>query len=208
MSYIEELNTYGRPEKRLNVWRMAEDIAAALGGTVPEGNEPDKYYAGRVNLLSGLSLLIRPLIGAKFGRAGIQATMPYELTRKLARGGGTFETTVDAERPLTAIVGQIRVKVLPDAEAALADLQARAVRHDAARAEAERFAAELVAAVPGLAATFANADALEADLRNTTGPYFAGRLSSSGSVRIDRIDGVTFNRAKAALAALLAPEPA
>lgn len=203
MTYLTERESYGRTETIVDRAAIVRDLAKTLGGTaeIEEG-----HYGGcKVTFADGLIIGVYAESGAKKGRARISAHGPHRMTGKISHHAWPKfpEITVDASRPAEAIARDVERRIMAGAREALAELQAKAASVDSARAEAERHAAEIMAAFPSVSVTFNDANSTEAQVyANGGGVYLSGRLNSAGGLYVDRIGGLDPDQTRAVLTAL------
>jgi hypothetical protein len=180
----------------MNLQEITAAVAPLIGGTVeiPPSWSDDE---GRHVKVDGYYLGFRE---SKNNQISIVAFVPPALSIKIGPHYGSLpefpSIKVSAGRSPEAIAKEIARRIKPEAAAALAAYEARANEQTNARAQVEKHAADLRAAVPGIDVRFSDDRATEAAIYlNQSGRYVNGRLSSSGSIYIERISGITIGNA-------------
>lgn len=205
MTYLIEDRTYKTPETYVDRGALARDLAPAINGVADVENGASRYATVRIEV-QGFTIVLMAEHGAKANRVRISAHAPHAMTRKLL----TYTLpkpfpaiTVDASRPLAAIVKEVQRRILPEALEAMAALKVKSDEMIAAREQAEKSAAALRQRVAGLQVTFKDDDTTQADIyANGNGVYLSGRMASDGTIYPDRVGSIPADRAADVLALL------
>lgn len=206
MTYVTVAPTpYGRTETKIDVQRMAADLAAALGGaTDPECS--DSSYRGALSV-GDLRLWLSPGYGAKAQRVTISAHGPAAMRQFLSHTShlpAWPEITVDANRDPAAIAAAVRRLIAASAEP-LAALKAEFDKWRETTDRAADAGAKLQAAWPMLKVSAkTDSPTHKADWSAyESGRYsLGGSINHEGTVSIDRIS-VTADVARAIMALVL-----
>jgi hypothetical protein len=188
MNYLRnEVSPFGgnRVEVKIDEERFANDLAKALGGTVQCNDfKNDSIYV----IVGQDRLFVRADNWKKRINVSIdcaeQKYGEYDVGRANQR---TESASVSPERPIAVIAKDIKRRVIDASQPALAARRAWQAEKIAAKAS-------LASAAEGLRKQGVNVDigSDEHEARvSVSGLYLYGRLSSSGLVSIDRIEGVS-----------------
>ncbi|MFC3214630.1 hypothetical protein [Novosphingobium panipatense] len=201
--FISSLSVFGKTEEYLDAAKVADALAKAWGAAVGEC-EPGRYGLGRVIFDSGLTVVIRS-DHRKLGKIEVFACCPH-LERQLdVYSRPKFpKASADTAKGIEKLAADLKRRVVDEANVPLAQLHGRFESQTQKRDQLQAFADALAYQVPGLRVEVPeDKTKLDATLRlNVSGLYVSGRLSASGSVSFDRIDGVGNEKALALLQAL------
>jgi hypothetical protein len=182
-------------------------LAAALGGTMIEREASEKLtYStpGDFMLPDGLQVCV----GTSHRKKGfwcISTTIDWRERSKLS---GHFahvpfpEAFISASKPLDKIVKEVQRRVLGPSKEPLAAVKAQIAQLTADKASLAQHAADLRGKFPWLQVKVEEGKTEASLYANGNACYFNGRLTSSGTIYVDRVGSIDSNRAEMFLAAL------
>lgn len=203
MTYFVATERYGRIEVEFDSKRFLSDLAAALGGT-----DVDPEYQGGRFSVGELAMYLRQGWGAKARRVTINCGTTDKSAHQLAYARGRVpdfpEISIDPDRPLDAVVKDIRKRLIEPAAEPLAALKSLASEQADTVATLRAHAERINASYPG-SVTLRDETKSEASFYlNSAGCYLSGRLNTDGSLYVDRLGTVPSSKLDALLKLLAA----
>jgi hypothetical protein len=197
MTYIREIEHYGRTETRADIVAFTNDLAKALDGT-PEAFEHDHApYRGVVMLNYGLRLFIT--VGRSNTRFEIHTGADYERERWLSSYGAKRHDfpsiTVDASRPLDRLVKDIQARVVEPGKIAIAAFNEEDSKWRQITRAVDQAADDLKAQFPAVRLDRDNQHTRKDgpktserfQLRTASGDYVNGSISGNGTISFERL---------------------
>lgn len=195
----------GYERRYVEAAKVAEALAAAWGASLGE-SEPGEYGLGRVVFESGLIVTVRT-DSRKLGKIEVFSSCP-SLERKLASYSRPKfpKASADTAKGIEKLAADLKRRVVDAAEIPLAQIKQRFASHTADREALKKHAWAIEADIPGLRVDIPQDETkTEGTIRGQLGGvYVTARLSSSGSVSIDRLTSLGASQALAVFAALAA----
>jgi len=200
MTYFTETKHAHRTDIEFDSKRFLGDITTALGGATDIDPE---YQGGRFNL-GELAIYIRAGYGAKARRVtiscGIADRAIHQLAYAQGRVGEFPSISIDTDRPLDAIVKDIRKRLIEAASEPLAQAKALAQKQANTASELKAHADRINSQFPGVVTLPDDNTKREAALyMNGGGCYLSGRLNSDGGIYVDRLGSVPAHKVEALL---------
>lgn len=203
-TFISIRSSFGSTVQYVDALKVADALAKAWGAERGEC-EPGPYGIGRVIVDGRLTITIRP-DSRKLGKIEVFASCPY-LERKLdAYSRPKFpKASADTGKGIDRLAADLKRRVIDEAKLPLAQLEARFNAQAEQREQLQALADALAFQVPGLRVDVPQDETrLDASFSASAhGVHVSGRLSSSGSVSLDRVTGLEGERGLAVLQALL-----
>jgi hypothetical protein len=202
MTYFVEQEIHGRKQVEFDYARFLADLVKAFGGQ----NVDPQYQGGRFEV-EGLTITIRTGSGAKARRVTLAASAADTRATRMAYAQGTLprfpKITIDPDRPFDTLVRDIRKRVIDAGAAPLASLKALAGAQETASDALRQHAERLNAAFPGAVTVPDDRTKDTASVYLNKGVYLSGRLTSSGTLHIDRIGSLSGDKVERLLALLV-----
>lgn len=203
--FIFTTGTAGYERRYVDASQVAKALAAAWGASVGE-SEPGAHGIGRVVFESGLMVTVRD-DSRKLGKIEVFAGCP-KLERKLDHYSRPQfpKASADTGKGIDKLAADLMRRVVEPSALPLAQLEQRFAAQTNDRENLKAHAEALQAAIPGLRVDIPG-DETRTDASvggQIGGVYVTARLSSSGSVSIDRLTSLGASQALAVFAALAA----
>jgi hypothetical protein len=213
MSYLKT-RTAGyagaKPEPWMDVTALAADLASALGAALdaPSAEEGPHPWRAGFTMPDGLHVSICWRSYSHSQRVELRADVPA-ISRKVgARNDARFpEISVDAGRPLAALVKDIRRRLIDASAEARKALEAAGECYNVRRDALAALVAGLRAAHPAIKIGEPDRDHFGVTFNHYgAGVSFTGRLTYEGAIYFDRLNAG--DQARAVIASLMAPAAA
>jgi hypothetical protein len=195
MTYTTTREKYGRSEMVIDLARFAADLAAALGGTVE--TDKDAVMGNHRIVLEGMKLSLSANHYHTKDKVEVSALpiFPRDGDWPIHHGpNGTFtlpSMKVSPDRPMPAIVRDIRKRVIDAAVRPIANIAEHVATRRSERAWLEAATAELLAAVPEMRVYHSQDNGYSKDMYwNGEGTSLDATMHLGGTVSIRRLEGV------------------